>query len=178
MIDPKDIVLTVERYKSEKDWTLSEFYIKTVRRGYGVEDEFREIKVPGETRIPNGIYPLGLRQSPKFSEKFYMDAHGRLNEHKIGDFTQPHDLIWVMDVPNFQYVLWHWGNTDDDTDGCYIVGSGLADIVDKKKGGTQRGVGGSRMKYTEIYPEIRALILAAQAAGHKVYVEYKDKKAI
>ena len=161
--------ISVLREKSEKDWTLSEFHIDGIRRGYGVEDESRDKKVHGETCIPNGIYELGLRYSPRFSRHYYSDDRGYLSPNKDKRFSIEHSMIWVMGVPNFEYILWHWGNTDDDTHGCYIVGS------DKATFGTQRGVSGSRVKYTEIYPVIYQQIVRNREAGLKTFIEYKSK---
>lgn len=160
--------ITVKRFPSEDDWTLSEFFIDGVKKGVGVEDEKRDVKVKGETRIPAGIYELGLRQSPKFSKAYYVDKDGNLSQVKSDRFARLHDLIWVKNVPDFEYILWHWGNTDDDTDGCYIVGTN----TDTFNG--QKGVGGSRAKYAEIYPIIWNMIKASEELGKKVYVEYID----
>lgn len=162
--------IIVHRYPSEADWTLSEFTINGELHGYGVEDEHRDAKVKGETRIPNGLYELDLRHSPKFSRHYFVDGHGYLNKTRTDRFTQEHQLIWVKDVPNFQFVLWHWGNTDDDTDGCYIVGSSFHTFNGKK------GVSGSRVKYTQIYPLIWQMITGNQSNGLKTFVEYRNKK--
>lgn len=170
----KDV--TVLRDQSEKDWTLSEFHFNGSRRGFGCEDEKREVKVKGETRIPNGTYFLGLRISPKFSEEYYRDEDGyiirridRNTPELKARYAFPHELIWVKDVPNFDKILWHWGNIDDDTDGCYLVGSAFGIV----KG--QRGVINSRGKYTEIYPILWRSIRAAEKAGIKIPITYKDK---
>ncbi len=165
--------IIVERYPSEKEWTLSDFFINGKKSGVGVEDEYRLEKVKGETRIPNGIYELGLRDSPKFSSSYFVDEHGNLNQTKTDRFNKPHQLIWVLNVPNFEFVLWHWGNSDLDTDGCYIVGSYIGNI-EVVKGGvkeTRKGVVSSRVKYVEIYPIIWNMI----ASGQKIHVQYKDK---
>lgn len=159
--------IIVERFDSEKDWTLSEFFIDNIKKGLGVEDEKRSVKVKGETRIPAGIYELGLRQSPKFSSSYYVDKDGNLSQIKSDRFARAHELIWVKDIPGFEFVLWHWGNTDDDTDGCYIVGSSTSTF------NGQKGVGGSRAKYVEIYPIIWKMIKEAQEKGKKIYVEYR-----
>jgi hypothetical protein len=167
--------ITVQRLKSETDWTLSSFFFDSVQRGVGVEDEKRSVKVKGETCIAAGTYVLALRYSPKFSESYYRDDEGFLIAKK--DRTTPelesryhtaHEMIWVKDVPNFEYILWHWGNSDDDTDGCYIVGSSFATI------GTQKGVGASRKKYIEIYREIWQTMNALKAEGKFLSVTYKD----
>lgn len=166
------VQIAVERYPSAQDWTLSEFFINGVRFGFGVEDEKRNIKVKGETRIPNGIYEMGLRISPRFSKHYFSDDQGFLNVVKSERFYKEHELIWVKDVPLFEYILWHWGNTDDDTDGCYIVGSSF----DTFNG--QKGVANSRATYVKIYPLIYAMIKFNESKGLKTYVEYRDKKSI
>lgn len=150
----KDLI-TVIRNIFEKDWTISKLFIKGSLDGYSVEDEIRDVKVHGETAISYGRYKLGLRNSPKFSKFFlYSDSQNILIEAKdkvkyplIKDFVN-HDLIWVLDVPNFEYVLIHWGNTDDDTDGCLIVGSSIGVV------NGQQGVIGSKAYYKKFYCKV------------------------
>jgi hypothetical protein len=72
-------------------------------------------------------------------------------------------------VPGFDRILWHWGNTDLDTHGCFIVGSWF------DRFGERKGVSGSRMKYVEVYPKIYQIIKNNNLQGLKTYVEYKDK---
>ena len=150
--------IIVNRQKSQKDWTLSTFNADDNSfKGVGVEDEKRDIKVFGETRIGAGTYELELVNSPKFSHEYYRDANGNLMLAKDWNLSKPeikgifkwkHELIHVKNVANFESILWHWGNTDPDTHGCYIVGS----VFGKTKG--RDGVLNSRKKYTEIYPII------------------------
>ncbi len=81
---------------------------------YTLEDEFREVKVPGETRISSGTYELKLR------------TKGLLNARYQFRFNDIHQgMIWLQDVPNFKWIYLHCGNDDDDTDGCILVGSYL-----------------------------------------------------
>lgn len=166
----KQIILTVLRHPSEADWTLSEFHILGVKRGVGVEDEKRAKKVHGETRIDNGIYEFTFEPSPKFSKFYYSDVHGNLSKVKDERFNTPHLLLTLLNVPNFSRVLWHWGNTDDDTEGCYIVGTNFGMFAG------QKGVENSRTAYVrDFYPEVYQLWRKYNALGVKVYVEYKDK---
>lgn len=167
MIKPQIIL---ERFPSKKDWTLSEFFIDGIKKGVGVEDEKRDVKVFGETRIDNGIYEMELVNSPKFSGSYFVDSNGYLSNVKDARFTKPHQLIHVKNVKNFENILWHWGNTDLDTHGCYIVGSRFG----TSKG--REGVFESRIKYLEIYPLIHKIIYNNKLKGLKTYVEYKDKK--
>lgn len=163
----------VNRNKGAADWTLSTFESddKTVK-GVGVEDEFRTVKIKGETRIDAGRYLLALTNSPKFSHEYYRDENGEIistKEWKAATkeiqtrYAWPHELITVTGVKNFDRILWHWGNTDLDTDGCYVVGSVFG------KTGNRDGVINSRKKYTEIYP----FIWRALRAG-SVHVNYID----
>jgi len=159
----------VNRFPSESDWTLSKFYILGQEFGVGIEDEFRQVKVHGETRIPNGTYELTLTDSPKFSKSYFESSRvPEIKPKKGGEFIHPHKLITVNNVPNFSRILWHWGNTDEDTDGCYIVGSTIGKI------GTQAAVLGSRKKYEQVYPIISSLIKSRAVNGMKTFVTYRD----
>lgn len=167
-----NIIATVTRQPSEKDWTLSKFTIIGGKSGVGIEDEFRDKKLHGETCIPVGIHKLALRHSPKFSKEYYRNDLGQLIHFKnrktpelIKEYHTAHELIWVTEVPNFDYVLWHWGNTDDDTDGCYVVGTTFGTISD------QSAVLNSRSKYMEIYPVLWNEIRKAEC-----FVEYRNLK--
>ncbi len=161
-------LLTVLRNDFGADSTRSKLFLWDKHDGYAVEDEIRSVKVHGETAVPYGRRLLGTRISPKFSAAFlYSKSANKLIEPKekslfpeITDWMQ-HELIWIMDVPGFQYVLLHWGNTDDDTDGCLIVGSGLGIV----KG--QSGVINSRNYYKQLYCKIYPLIKAGVQ-----YIEY------
>lgn len=159
----------VERFQPELDWTLSEFFIANKKECVGVEDEFRKIKVKGETRIDEGIFELDLRFSPKFSKKFYVNSKGELSKEKTTNFNIEHLLIWIKGTPRHEFVLIHWGNTDDDTDGCYIIGKTFATF------NGQRGVTASQETYMRIYPLIFNKIMENKKLGLKTYIQFKDK---
>lgn len=161
--------IVVERYQSEKDWTLSEFFINGKKYGVGVEDEHRDVKLHGETRIPNGVYEIDLTYSPKFSKTYFSDISSNISLTKNARFNNEHLLITLLNVPNFSRVLWHWGNTDLDSSGCYIVGSSFGVVK------CRRGVVESRKKYVEIYPIIACMIIENKNKGLKTFVEYKNK---
>lgn len=86
--------------------------------GYTLEDEFRSVKVPGETRISAGYYELKEHKilTPKTQE--YRDKYPWFIWH-----------IEVMDVPNFSNVYVHIGNRDTDTDGCILLASTTNDNI-------------------------------------------------
>ena len=155
-------LLTVERYEFKPDWTVGRLLINNQKDGFIIEDQVRPPDAPkekGETAIPFGRYEIGLRQSPKFSSKYlWSDTLGKLiipkqkSEHPyIRDF-RPHDMLWIKNVPNFSFILLHWGNDDDDTDGCLLVGDTLG-IVDG-----QEAVLNSRTYYKKLYARLYPLV--------------------
>ena len=88
---------------------------------YTLEDEYREQKEFGETRIPDGKYQLGLRTVGGYNQKYSK----RFTDIHVG-------MLHVLDVPNFEYILIHCGNTDEHTSGCLLVGTTQTSNKSKK----------------------------------------------
>jgi|TARA_X000001382_G_scaffold70378_2_gene49051 hypothetical protein len=110
---------------------------------YTLEDEYREEKVYGETRIPNGTYKLALRKEGGFHSKYSK----RFSDFHIG-------MLHVLDVPNFEHILIHCGNTDEHTAGCLLVGDSQENNKIKKNG----FIGKSTQAYRRIYSRIAEAI--------------------
>jgi len=150
----------VLRVSSQKDSTSGLlFEVNNGKRTflcYTLEDEQRDVKVWGETRIPAGTYKLGLRTEGGFHTK-YISKFG-------ADFHK--GMIWVLDVPGFEYILWHIGNTDENTAGCLLLGDSQESNLVKKDG----FVGSSTSAYKLVYPRV----LAAIQSGLNVEVKYID----
>jgi len=106
---------------------------------YTLEDEKREEKVMGETRIPAGTYDLKLRKEGGFNKKY---------AYRFADIHR--GMLHVTNVPNFKYVLIHCGNTDENTAGCLLVGDSQENNQIKKNG----FIGNSTRAYMRIYPKI------------------------
>lgn len=91
--------------------TAGTLWHDTAFLGFTIEDGHREPKIPGQTRIPAGRYRLQKRTDGRFyreySEKF---------KHKY--------VYQLEDVPGFEAILIHIGNTVSDTRGC-ILPNGL-----------------------------------------------------
>lgn len=146
--------LKVVRYKSEDETTLGHLYINGKHQCYTLEDEFRSEKVHGETRIPEGTYKITLRNEGGFDRRY---------RAKFG--TKFHKgMLWVRDVPNFEYILIHIGNTDDDTAGCLLVGS-----QPNRSDQTEGKVSASTDAYKIMYPKVRDALLK----GEEVTITYE-----
>jgi hypothetical protein len=134
--------LRVVRFSPGKEATLGLLYIDGVFACFTLEDEMRDVKVKGETAIPNGTYDLRLRTWGGFHERYAKADHWTGGIHE--------GMIEVMDVPGFTDILIHTGNLDKHTDGCLLVGDGVSQNV------TDLGsLTGSRTAYKRIYPQIR-----------------------
>jgi hypothetical protein len=85
--------------------TISELFLGDInaqRECYVLEDTVRApgVKIQNETAIPAGRYRVIVDWSNRF-RKF---------------------AFHILDVPNFSGIRIHSGNTDQDTDGCLLVG--------------------------------------------------------
>src|SRR6056300_1810982 len=145
--------LEILRFNSSDDFTSGILFdVSNNKRKflcYTLEDQAQTQKVWGETRIPAGTYNLSLRNEGGFHTRY---------KAKFGGFHK--GMIYVNEVPNFEYILWHIGNDDDDTAGCLLVGKTSQDNF----------IGNSTTAYKEIYPPIRDAILS----GEEVTVTYID----
>lgn len=154
----KTMNLEVLRYSSQGDSTLGILFDVTNGQRkflcYTLEDEYRTQKVYSETRIPAGEYEITLRLEGGHHLK-YSDKFGSM--HK--------GMLWIRNVPNFEYILIHIGNKDEDTAGCLLVGNTATQNI------TEEGmIGSSTSAYKRVYPPIAAAILA----GEKVKIRYVD----
>ena len=121
---------------------------------YTLEDEYREEKKYGETRIPNGTYKLALRTVGGYNEKYKR----RFPDFHVG-------MLYVTNVPNFEYILIHCGNTDEHTAGCLLVGDSQENNQITKNG----FIGKSTQAYKRIYPRIAEALVC----GEEVTIKYK-----
>jgi len=145
--------LTLARLFDTGDATGGVLYIDEAFECFTLEDEHRKQKVAGETRIPEGIYELGVREVLSNMTKKYRERRS------LRDLFDWH--LHVKNVPNFEYVYIHIGNDDDDTEGCILVGGTL----------TADGfLGNSTEYYKNLYTKVRN----AQRNGDKVTIRIVD----
>lgn len=129
--------LQLLRYDSQRDFTHGLLFNSTGNERhfltYTLEDEHRTEKVYGETRIPAGTYEITLRRVGGFHQRY---------RERFSDIHR--GMLWIRNVPNFEYILFHVGNKEDDTAGCILVGLSA-----------QPGfIGNSAKAYRTFYPKI------------------------
>lgn len=150
--------LKVLRFSSQEDSTNGLLFDATNGMEflcYTLEDEKRDQKVMAETRIPSGTYNILLRKEGGFHAR-YTKKYGSM--HK--------GMLHVQDVPNFQWILIHTGNTDEHTAGCLILGDSQENNILVKDG----FIGRSTQAYKRVYP----IIASALESGEEVTIEYID----
>jgi hypothetical protein len=76
-----------------------------------LEDLQRDRKLKTKTAIPEGNYPITLREVGGFFQRYT----------KL--FNETHPMLWIRAIPNFTYVLIHMGTKHTHTAGCILVGS-------------------------------------------------------
>lgn len=92
--------LLLKRIFKGPQYTIGKLYVNGKYFCDTLEDVVREIKIPNETAIPFGTYKVIVNMSPRFK---------RL-------------LPRLLNVPGFDGILIHRGNTPSDTSGCILVG--------------------------------------------------------
>ena len=137
------------RIKTGSNFSKSLFYIDGRLECFILEDGFNEVKVHGETRIPEGIREITLRDEGGMHSN-YLSKFG--SEFHKG-------MLWIRDVEGFEYIYIHYGNYPKDTLGCLLTGD-QSDIDSPM-------VGSSVNAYKKIYPKIASAILS----GEKVTIE-------
>lgn len=107
------------------------------------------LKVPGETRIPAGEYALGLARGTP------------LDRAKTERWPQWHrrGLIWIQDVPGFDDIRIHEGNTYKDTAGCPLVGFSASRRTDEPA-----TLGASVDAYKDLYSWLTPMLASGMQA--------------
>lgn len=130
--------LEVKRLTFSDKSTIGKLFLDGEFFCHTLEDVVRPEKVYGETAIPEGAYKVKITYSPRFKR----------------------DLPLLLNVPGFEGIRIHAGNTHKDTEGCILVGD-LAgqDIVWQ-----------SRAAFNRLFDKLKA----AQNAGEEITIEVSD----
>lgn len=127
--------LNIKRIARRETYTVGRLYIDGKYFCDTLEDKdrglrqdmptsvIRATKRKGTTAIPTGRYRVTLKvQSPKFSKRaIYQFCNGYLPR--------------LINVPGYDGVLIHIGNTARDTEGCLLVGKNtqVGKVLDSRK---------------------------------------------
>lgn len=120
--------------------TLGVLYVDGIKECYICEDAVRDKKIHGETAIPAGRYEVIINMSPRFKR----------------------ELPLLLNVPNYEGVRIHAGNTEYDTAGCLLPG--------KTRNST--GVFSSVIATNNLILKIRT----ALQAGKKVFITIENAR--
>lgn len=149
------LVITLQRTheNASGDSTFGKIFANGEFVCYTLEDKVRETaqtvaawKIKGKTAIPSTDHPevaetpgyrLTLAHSPRFGP----------------------DTLTLSDVPGFAFIRIHAGNTDEDTEGCPLLGEEIN--ADGIVGGTSRPA----------VLKLKAIVSEAIRAGKQVWLE-------
>ena len=128
--------LTLNRVFKVETYTVWKLYVNGTYFSDTLEDKVRPagIKIKHETAIPFGRYRVVIARSTRFQR----------------------DMPLLLDVPMFDGILIHSGNTIADTSGCILVG----------KNDVKGQVHQSRDTFLKLFPLIKASIMR----NEKVYI--------
>ena len=122
--------------------SVGTLYVNGLKECHTLEDRDRHLeeggeKVYGETAIPRNTYKVVITYSNRFK--------------------QPMPLL--VDVPQFEGIRIHPGNTDQNTEGCILVGVGIG----------QDRLYNSRQAYERLFNKLEA----AEALGEEITIEIR-----
>lgn len=155
--------ILLKRVARKSSYTIGHLYIDGKRFCDTVEDTDRDLnrngvfdngekKIYAQTAIPNGRYQVTMRvQSPKFSmrtEYNWWKVNGKYGY-----------LPRLLNVPHFEGILIHAGNSARSSAGCIIVGNNT--IVGQ--------VTDSMNTCKRLYP----ILKAASDRGEKIWITIK-----
>lgn len=153
--------ILIERTWKKEEYTIGKLYVDGTFFSNTLEDkdrgltstmpleEIKKIKKAGITAIPTGTYNVRMDiVSPKYSKKdwFIKNCHGA-------------KMPRLENVPGYEGVLMHSGNTAADTDGCILIG--------------KNDVKGKVTKSKEYFLQLYNMIYAAYSKSEKISITIK-----
>ena len=113
--------LKLYRFYENENSTLGRLEANNQHFCFTIEDEHRDEKANGKTRIPMGRYRLRFRREATPLTVQYRKKYDWFSWH-----------IELLDVPNFTNIYIHIGNFEHNTDGCILVNDGVRPLIPSK----------------------------------------------
>jgi len=151
-----DKPLKLYRFYENEDSTLGRLEIDNEHFCFTIEDEHRDVKVDGETRIPMGRYRLKFRRTLSPLTERYRERFNWFSWH-----------IELQDVPGFSYIYIHVGNFERNSDGCILVNDGVRPLVP----GENAEGSASVVSYERLYKRLEPLL----EDDVPIYIEIHNK---
>jgi hypothetical protein len=120
-----------------------------------LEDEHRDVKVKGDTRIPAGVYFIRFAKRNTDLTKKYRNRFPWFTWH-----------LEIVGIKNFTGVYYHIGNKEADTAGCPLIGQ----TCDLSSG--EGTIGRSTIAYEIFYKKVSSWL----NAGEDVIVQITDPR--
>ena len=115
--------IIIKRLHRTENSTIGELHIDGKFECYTLEDKERKVKIKGETAISKGTYIVGITLSNRFKKL----------------------LPILLNVPNFEGVRIHSGNSNHDTEGCILVGTSRSEDY----------IGNSRLAFGRLFKKMQ-----------------------
>lgn len=131
------MTLEIERYDLTPMRTIGHLRLDNAVFCYTLEDCVRDMKIPHETAIPVGTYAVILNDSVRFKRRMPL----------------------LQNVPGFEGVRIHPGNTTEDTSGCILVGFNRQENT----------ITGSRRAFESLMARMEAAVTANEPITAIVY---------
>src|SRR5687768_14842056 len=119
-----DVELRIRRLEFSEESTMGELSVDGQFECYTLEDKVRPVKIMGKTAIPAGRYEVVINFSQRFQKP----------------------LPLLLNVPNFEGVRIHPGNTSANTEGCILVGETKEENF----------IGQSRLAFNRLFKKMKA----------------------
>ncbi len=151
----KRIDYTLQRVDSRSDSSYGVLFDSDMtHKCFIIEDEPREVKVDGETRIPAGTYQIKHREVLSPLTKKYREKYPWFNWH-----------LELQNVPDFTHCYIHVGNFESNTEGCLLTNKNVSEV-------NGQWVGGNSVKaFGEVYKEMSYYL----DQGYEVYITIRDE---
>ncbi len=129
--------ITILRYFDDGETTLGLLFVDDTFFCYTLEDTFNEVKIQGNTRIPEGKYKLNFNLNETPLTLKYRQKYPWFTYH-----------LEVKNVKDFKNIYIHSGGTHQHTEGCILISTGL-NVTD-----TAKFLNQSRQTFRNFYLQI------------------------